>query len=441
MKSRGNMLTISDVSIFKRKRSSEKRTATYTCQLRNPHTGKFSGGRMVSVLELAKQLNIEYDQINKNDARWIVQEAISKGILKNDINTSKDSALTSLVSYVEKICSYEISPWVKYEADRKKDKLSKKYVDNLLRSFQIHAKPLINSKKTLGNFSRADAQNLQKKMADNNVSTDNLNSAIKAIRTAYNYALMQDIVEYNPFIYIKPYIPVRKKKHILSRKETTSLLRVMQYHADESITKHAVYLAVKLSIFSGMREGEIRALTISKIENVLNDSGSTTDYYKIYISTSWDDATKAIKTTKGKYNRTSVIHKALAEELFSFAKKTGRNKSLLFKASKNSMNKRIDSIDTPMTKSIFQKYLYEGLCEIGIDEEARKERGITFHSLRHFYDSEAKASVHKMELYAQEIRKAVGHKSKSVDELIYTHDTPTSLIALGVISEHILDLS
>ena len=45
-----------------------------------------------------------------------------------------------------------------------------------------------------------------------------------------------------------------------------------------------------------------------------------------------------------------------------------------------------------------------------------------------------------MEIYVKEIREAIGHKSKSVDELIYTHDTPTRLVTIGVMSEHILDV-
>ena len=84
--------------------------------------------------------------------------------------------------------------------------------------------------------------------------------------------------------------------------------------------------------------------------------------------------------------------------------------------------------------------LYEGIEVVGIDNETRKARGIDFHSLRHFYDSESKAVAQKMEIYVKEIREAIGHKSKSVDELIYTHDTPTRLVTIGVMSEHILDV-
>ena len=45
-----------------------------------------------------------------------------------------------------------------------------------------------------------------------------------------------------------------------------------------------------------------------------------------------------------------------------------------------------------------------------------------------------------MEIYKEQIRSAVGHKSKTVDELIYTHDTATTLVTLGVMSEHLMDI-
>ena len=93
-----------------------------------------------------------------------------------------------------------------------------------------------------------------------------------------------------------------------------------------------------------------------------------------------------------------------------------------------------------MAKSLFQKYFNEAVHESGIDEETRKERGIDFNSLRHFYDSESKSVAHQMEIYKEQIRSAVGHKSKTVDELIYTHDTATTLVTLGVMSEHLMDI-
>lgn len=428
---RGSLLTISDVSIFKRNRSAEKRTANYVCQIRNPETGKFAGGKIISINVLAKKIGYTHDNINKSDAKYIVECAIKQGILKYDA-VANDDERSNLIEYVEKICTFESSPWVTYKATKIKKPVTKRYVDNMLRSFQIHAKPFISHKKTLASFTLADARKLIDKMDSKNTSPDNINMAIKAIRTAYNFAILNGLIENNPVALIDPVNPDRKEKVILLRSEAVKVLEVMKSHAVETLTRRIAYLGVKLAIYCGMREGEIRTISVSRISPVYDNDGSSTNYYKVEIKTGWDESSKIIKTTKGRYSRTTVIHKDLADEIFEFAKDTGRlGDSLLF-CSETDSNK-------PVVKNVYQRYLYEALDEIGIDEEQRKERGITFHSLRHFYDSEAKSTATNTDKIFKDIQDAIGHKSKNVEQ-IYTHDTPLKLISLGVISEHILDL-
>ena len=431
-------LTIADVSIFARRRTSEGRTFSYYVQLRNPVSGKFKGGRMTSVSELAKKLGLKYDKITKPEARLIVSQAIDKGILKYE--ATEDNASLLLIDYVEKICSYASSPWVKSEAERKKVPHSKRYVDNLKRTFQLHAKPLIGREVTLLSFSRADALALQKEMNRKGVSPDNINVAMNAIKTAYNYAMQTGVVNLNPTDTIKPFVVERKEKQILTKPEAIAVLNKLESHANETTSRKVVYLAAKLAVFSGMREGEIRGFQIKKMSRIVADNGKDTDYYKITVDSAWKEDLQMIGQTKGKYNRTTVIPKNLAEELLSFASEEERfPDEILFKASKDRSNKATED-NIPVAKSLFQKYFNEAVHECGIDEETRKQRGIDFNSLRHFYDSESKSVAQQMEVYKEQIRLAVGHKSKTVDELIYTHDTATTLVTLGVMSEHLLDI-
>ena len=436
---RGTMpLTIADISIYARRRTSEGRPFSYYVQLRNPLTGKFKGGRMASISELAKKLGFKYDKITKPEALWIVTEAIDKGILK--FEAIEDNASLLLIDYVEKTCTYETSPWVKSETERKKTPLSKRYVNNLKRTFQIHGKPLIGRNVTLLSFSRADALALQRAMSKKGVSPDNINVVMNAIKTAYNYAMQTGVVNMNPTDTIKPFIVKRKKKQILTKAEAIVVLSILAAHASETTSRKIVYLAAKLAVFSGMREGEIRGFRIVKMSRIIADNGKVTDYYKIAVDSAWKEDLQIIGQTKGKYNRTTVIPKDLAEELLAFASEEGRGENeILFKASKDKSNKVTDD-NIPVAKSLFQKYFNEAVNESGIDEETRKRRGIDFNSLRHFYDSESKSVALQMEVYKEKIRAAVGHKSKTVDELIYTHDTATTLVTLGVMSEHLLDI-
>ena len=76
----------------------------------------------------------------------MVAQAIEAGIIRPVSRLAPDSKDLSipLADYVEKICTYDTSPWVRYEEKRKGYMPSKKYVDNMLRAFRLHAKPLIS---------------------------------------------------------------------------------------------------------------------------------------------------------------------------------------------------------------------------------------------------------------------------------------------------------
>lgn len=431
----GGGTNIINVSITMRRRKAEGREPSYYYAVQDPVTGRYSNSKK-SVKGLAKKLGLRYDKINKRDAEHIVEEGKRKGLITIDAPIMETGA-TPLIPFIEKILAYDTSPWVAEESKRKGIAHSKKYVRKLETAFRIHAKPLIDSSKTLITFTKADAKALQDKMLDNHVSANNITAAINGIKTAYNYAMERGIVEANPVNQIKPFISKPKEKRILSRVEAKKVLEVLERHAVESPTRRAAYLGTKLAIYAGMREGEIRAFSLRQLSRVLDEKGMPTAFYKIDVDVSWDDEMKAVGPTKGRYKRTTVIHSSLANELIDFAEDTDRVESnLLFR----SFIGEYTDIERPLVKNIFQDYFYEALREIGIDNETRKARGIDFHSLRHFYDSESKAVAQKMEIYVKEIREAIGHKSKSVDELIYTHDTPTRLVTIGVMSEHILDV-
>lgn len=435
-------LKIDDVCIYKKTRNTEEgRRDIYYCRLRNPDTGYFQGGKDYSIEKLSKKLKLHYPSINEPRAWAVVAQAIEAGLIRpvSKLTPDFNDLSIPLVDYVEKICTYDTSPWVRYEEKRKGYRPSKKYVDNMLRAFRLHAKPLISPRVTLDTFTKRDAVALQTKMDANGVSPDNITMVFKALRAAYNYAEMMDLVEYSPVQSVKPYKAERPERDILTPLEAAAMLEKLKSHIDESPTRKGMWLATRMAIHSGMREGEIRVFSISQMTRVLDDEGKPTRFYKIDVSKAWDDELKTVKPTKGRYKRTTVIAEDLAQDLLDYAEETGRTgDSLLFRATKDKGNRKSDS-ENAMVKNVFQDYMYEALEECGIDNETRKARGITFHSLRHLYDSEAKSIAHTIDVYKKEIRDAVGHRSKSVDELIYTHDTATSLIVKGVMSKHLLD--
>ena len=438
---KGQKVTISDVTIIRRSRKSEGRKASYCYAIKDPLTGKQSNSKK-SVAELAKKMGMPINgKLNKSDAKYIISEAIARGILHFPVNSNSLDPEQLLIQYVEKICDYETSPWVKAEAQRTGQPHSKKYIDRMKRGFQIHAKPLIPKDMTLKGFTKPFANALRDKMYENGSSPDSINSALEALTAAFNYAEHTGVVDYNPMTGVNKFIVKRKERKPLTRSEAIRVLDVLELHSGETRARKGVFLGARLVIHGGARISEIRGLSLSQFSPVLNDEGNETEFVQIDIDREWDDALKKIGPTKERYRRTTVIQKELADELREFAAENGSDEDdLIFMATRDGGNRLVDYCNSPMSKTTFENYLYEAIHEVGIDEETRVARKIDFQSLRHFYVSETKASASKMERYKVEIRDAVGHKSVSVDEKIYTHDTTTSLILKGVLSKHVLDI-
>ena len=70
----------------------------------------------------------------------------------------------------------------------------------------------------------------------------------------------------------------------------------------------------------------------------------------------------------------------------------------------------------PYPDNYILKYLYEALDKIGISEDERKERNITFHSFRHFFNTYCRAN----NVTDDKVRAVTGHKTQAMVDN-YTH--------------------
>ena len=69
----------------------------------------------------------------------------------------------------------------------------------------------------------------------------------------------------------------------------------------------------------------------------------------------------------------------------------------------------------PLSNGVILRTLYRAFEKIGISSEDRRERNITFHSWRHFYNSMMRGKVHDAKL-----QRLTGHRTLAMTEH-YTH--------------------
>ena len=87
--------------------------------------------------------------------------------------------------------------------------------------------------------------------------------------------------------------------------------------------------------------------------------------------------------------------------------------------------------ELPINKHVLQKSFYSALRGIGIDEAARRERGLVWHSTRHTFNSLMRGKID-----GGKLMRIVGHSNERTN-LMYTHALPEDMVAVRNVQESI----
>ncbi len=219
-----------------------------------------------------------------------------------------------------------------------------------------------------------------------------INGILKAVRTPLGRAFRLRRLRYNPAALVERLPEPAPKREILELEEARRFFALAW--ADPRY-----YAANLIAAMTGMRLGEIRGL---QAEDVRADS--------IHVCHNWQDAEPAGRKLKGPKHSTLVNIKArdvplvprlgaLLRELV--ARNPYRDGFVLWG----------DRAGRPPSATIIERHYYAGLRQIGIGEEERKRRSLTFHAWRHFFNSYVRQYLPDYQL-----RLLTGHTSASMTE-------------------------
>lgn len=385
--------------------------------------GSDAQGRMIKsgrrVDLLAQRMGIPVVRPGKKECIHILEAAVSQGIIREGREVLRSGRRgTQLVCYFSEMFRPG-SRMIDALNDRRSSELSAEYLNTISSAFSTHAAPKL-ANVTLGSFSSADAFNLVKRLSSDGLSKHVINSVIKALRMVYGYATMCGDVAGNPTSSLKLYNVKGKERDVFSVAEAK---RFLLWFRENDRKAHAF---MEFAIRTGARCSEILALKPEKFTRLVSTDGDELPYFVVRIDGSWDRRKKAVGPTKGRYSRETVIPLDLAERLLAM-KPSGEG--LVFHRGRSRL---------PYSRFHFERLFNKACQEIGIDEETRKERGLTLHSLRHFaitMQHEAEEDVSRMSDY---IRESSGHRSVSMDRH-YTHKTVEKYYAMGLLSEKVLE--
>lgn len=213
---------------------------------------------------------------------------------------------------------------------------------------------------------------------EHSLSNKSCNNILTIIRQIFDAAVADGLIERNPAKTVKPLIKDG------SRYGCFSVQQVKMLFARPWENRH-LFIMCRLSAMTGMRLGEIQALTRGQIKPGYLD-----------VNASWANK-EGRKSTKSGYGRVVPLDPATMGLLWEIL--PPHDEDLMF---------TLDGVH-PLSGNMVRDELKARMDACGIDWRAER---LTFHSFRHFFNTRLVAAG----IDGQQIRAVVGHESDDMTE-------------------------
>ncbi len=384
------------------KRKKKKGSYWYVCYL-NKETGKQMTAKSIDVLK-EKLGQRDFTPVKRRDEAVIIaKRALDSGIIYSD------NASMRFLDYCLRFWSFDSSEYIAMRNSHKPGSIGREYAANMIYSLNKHVVPYIPAELKLQDVTTRLLDELVQSLFDKGLSSGSVQviaySFLLPLKEAYRVGYIAE----NPAKRMMRISRTERERGCLSKDEVSRLCSLL--NEERSLIHSSYYLAIVLALCTGMRSGEIRALNVADLVES-NYEGWTRVNIVHSIA-----VVSGLKGTKSNYDRAVLIPNQLAEELKANADKRG-----VCLPSKQ----KIGYISAPTLRSVF----YGLLNRIGIDEEERVRRNITFHSLRHTF-----STLGRDFKISQEDRMVVlGHKSADINNR-YTHISEEVLHRVSVLTD------
>lgn len=330
-------------------------------------------------------------QTSKAAAEAWANTQLQKGLISSEKNVA-------FSVYAKDWWIWDTCDYVRYKLAMRR-KLSRRYIDEMRRLLLNHILPFFGKYK-VSNITRELIKRwiivMDNKMGRNGtLSPSTINQSITCLRIMLDWALENGYIKGNPIAKNLRIDEITQERGIMTLEE------VKQLFSDEAISiiwqgNLRNYVASLLSVSTGMREGEILGLQRGNIfENHILIMHSWSKSYGL-TEPKWGGVRPVpipIKTSK-------YLHGYIEQSPYQ------ESKDLVFHG--REPNRPIDD------KTLIRAF-YRALEKMGVSDEERKKRNITFHSMRHTFNSIMRGKIHDSKL-----TRITGHRTDRMLEY-YTH--------------------
>lgn len=266
-------------------------------------------------------------------------------------------------------------------------KLSRSYIRTSHSAVEKYLKPyLIRHKKQKLALAKVTAGLLESFLMDlrsRGLSASRINGIRKAIAVPLSEAFRLGYINTNPAARVEKLPEKAPKREILSLEEVRSFFLL-----DWNDLRH--YVANLVAATTGMRLGEIRGLQADDVGDGF-----------ISVRHNWQDR-EGLKEPKWGSRRNVPLPQLTEEALRELIELNPWDDGFVVYGYRRGI---------PLSTTAIEHAYYQGLKQIGIDEEERKRRKLTFHTWRHWYNSMLRGHIPDHSL-----RALTGHRTEVMQD-------------------------
>jgi len=369
-----------------------------------------TAAELVSIIKAIKKA-----ELNKDDALSIIcilrdRDLIDLNILKTQTEfTQTEFAQTEFTqtefadSQQEKLIPFLLKFWDMENSPYLKEKITHGYriTASYCRDAQMKIKNHWQSRftnKTINEITRKDLREFSHFLKERGLASNSIKNIMMVGKTAFKWAYREGLIPSDPSAGLMNFTGDQVSRDILTEEETEMLFKI-------NWKNKKAYTAALLSLTTGLRSGEIRALR-------KNDIGERT----LNILFSWNEQ-EGLKCPKNGEKRIVPLLPQVRNMLIQLLQESpykDKENPFIFYSDENP--------DKPCCSYIFLHYFRLACKSIFISLENRK---LDFHSFRHLF---ATRMAERIE--GNKVAKITGHKSEAAAKIYQNHITARILLEM-----------
>ncbi|MDR1250020.1 MAG: tyrosine-type recombinase/integrase [Treponema sp.] len=332
---------------------------------------------------------IRQADLDTGDAMTIVaalreRELVDFGVTKSGPGRER------FIPFLSRFWDLEQSPYLKDKIAHG-HRITQKYCREAGQKIEKHWGPFFGDTVTLNGVTRKELREFSIALHEKGLSSSTINNIMIVGTAALKWAFTERLIPIDPTEGLTTFTGEGKSRDVLTEEEIEALFRV------EWQEKRA-YIAALVSLTTGIRSGEVRALRQDSIRDDVLD-----------VSWNWND-TEGLKCPKNGEPRRAPLLPEVRTLLLELL-----NESPWADQQENPFVFYSEKPDRPCSAELFRRNFLRAIETVGISIAGRK---IDFHSFRHIY-----ASRMADRMASDKVAKVTGHRSKAAAKIYQDHVT------------------